>query len=302
MLIKGILILLFIFSHEAQALCGSLNITNSPNSVSLNANINPKIQFNIYRTWSNGNCNYRVGVDRGSSSSYDRKLSNGAYVLDIDFSKNSSMNTILKDPANANNSNEYIDGRMSNRDTVNQHDFYTELTLDPNAPSGIYTDTFLIKAYLDFGIFLILSDTRNIQFTYQIPDQVSLSLVNTNAPFNPNDTTQDINFGSLYGGATRKMDVVVQSNSGYKIDITSTNNGKIKHIGHPSTIDYVFKANGQIKDLSASSSSPVTIATGTGNHPNDGFRVPLEFVIQSTVNKVSGEYKDYLTITVTSHL
>lgn len=299
-------IFLFIINSPLLASCPGLALSNLPNVISLNNNINPQINFRVTRQDLSTECDYKVGFDRGSAPNYARKLYNQSNTLDFTLSKDVDLNSILKDVLDGNNASEYLKGKFQSSDNPKKlykdHHFYAGLTLNPNVPAGTYIDNFLIKLYDDNNGVYSLIESRSIQFYYGMPSQVALSIVNTNAAFDAMDTSQQIDFGTLTQGESQSFDVVIQSSNGYRLEISSANSGSLKHITANQNIQYIFRVNGQIQNLSGSNVSPVVVSTGLGNHPSDGFRVPLQFEVGSTTNKLSGTYHDTLTLTVTSNL
>jgi spore coat protein U-like protein len=63
-----------------------------------------------------------------------------------------------------------------------------------------------------------------------------------------------------------------------------------------SQINYNFYANSSLKNIS--STSPVSIMTGSGVTPTQGTRIPIKVVIQSVSGKDPGTYQDYVTFTI----
>lgn len=255
-------------------------------------------------------CRFRVGIDKGNSLDYNQrklfKQSDATKSLEFALSTRNSMNPPIKDPIQATNRREYIRGRfrVSNnpRRLFSDERFFAEVTLGTNDSSGIYRDTYYIKLYQENGTQLVEIESRPIIFTYEVPSNVALSLVNTNAAFNESDTSQTIDFGSLSQGESQSFDVVIEATNGYTLSISSDNNGKLKHKTSPypnTTVDYTFRAGGQPYTLST---SPIVISSGSGASPAGGFRVPLSFTVGDVNNKLSGEYEDRLIIRVTSSL
>lgn len=300
---------IFFFNITSHA-CSGLALSELPTEVNLNSNISPRIDFKVVRSTLNSSCTFRLGIDKGNTVDYNqRKLFNqtdNSKTLEFFLSKRNDMSAILKDPLDTNNKREYIQGKFkvanNPKKLFSNKKFFAEVILDPNSQSGIYQDTYYIKLYLVSGSQLIEIESRPIIFTYEVPTNVSLSLVNTNAPYDETDTTQNVDFGTLTEGEVQSFDVVIEATSGYTLSISSDNSGKLKHTTSPhanSTIDYIFRANGQPFTLTT---NPVVISNGTGASPTGGFRIPLSFTIGNVNNKLSGTYEDRLTIKVTSSL
>jgi spore coat protein U-like protein len=160
------------------------------------------------------------------------------------------------------------------------------------AYSGTYTNINSFEGYRDMNIFIVVS-----KFT-------SISLVDSGGSYDPTQTSKTLDFGELTTGEELSFDVRVASNAGYRLKISSANNGHLKRIGaieSTSQIDYTFYSNGTQIGLSNSSGSPVTIASGSGVTPAQGVRVPIRVVIGTVDStKDPGTYQDYITLTTIS--
>lgn len=290
----------------AQAFCPAINFQNLPGTIDLTSDTSQKINFDVTRSVSGVDCRYKIGVDRGRSANYNRKLFFGNNTMDFTLATNQALSRIIQDVPDAANSNNYISGRFKKKDgNIQQQSIYTDLVVGQNKPAGNYEDLFNFKLYQRTdGNNYPLQNTRTVLFRYTILETISVSLVGTNAPFDKFDTSEDLNFGVLNSGAQKSFDIVIQSNSGYVLNVSSQNNGKIKHTGSASnsTIDYSFMANGSNVNLNGSANSPVVISTGNGQHSSDGFRIPIQIIMGNVESKLAGSYRDDLTVTVTTNL
>lgn len=299
------IITLFLFSFQAFAYCPSIDIENLPPSFDFANDLTPRFSFRVTRDDRSESCIFAIGIDKGGAANYNRQLSGASGILNYNLSPEASINNIFKDVNDRTNNNEIILGEFrSNRGNSSQNTrFYGQLTLPNNATGGHYTDTVNVKVYeLFFGFFYILRQTKPLTLYYQVPEQIALSIVNRGASFDSNSTSRSLNFGSLSAGATRGVDVVIQTSAGYSLNVSSQNNGKMKHSQINSYVDYSLRANGQPVNLDGSSSSPRTIQTGTGGHPGDGFRFELDFEIGAVNTQPAGNYNDLITVTVTTNL
>lgn len=297
-------ILSLIFSAPVSAWCPNFTILNIPSQVNLNNDISPVTNLRVSRTTSFSTCKFSFGFTRGSSSSYNRRIYSGINSISFSLAKNNSMSRVLMDVNDAYSSNNYFKGRYKANKGGNtkSYNVYAELDLTGNEAPGFYSDQFDIRVYQEFGPFNLYYGSWPITYTYTIPENIAVSLVDTNAPFDAYDNSQDLSFGSLIEGSQKGFDIVIKSNTGYILNVSSLNNGKLKHQQVSAYIDYLFKVNGQATSLAGSSSSGVIVSNATGTHSGDGFRVPVLVEIGSTDNKVAGVYEDHLTITVTTNL
>jgi spore coat protein U-like protein len=299
-----IIAIALMYSTHLLAWCSNLNLLNIPSQVNLNNDISPVTNFQITRTTHSSSCRYRVGITKGTSSSYNRNLYSGINSIGFSLAKNNSMSKVLMDIYDANSSSNYFKGRFkANKGSdTRSHGIYAELDLTGNEAPGFYSDQFDIKVYQEFGPFNLYYGSWPITYTYSIPENIAVSLVETNAPFDAYDNSQDLSFGTLVQGSQKGFDIVIQSNTGYILNVSSLNNGKLKHQQVNTYIDYLFSVNGQPTSLAGSSSAGLNISNGTGSYSSDGFRVPILVEVGDTTNKVAGVYEDHLTITVTTNL
>lgn len=304
MKIKFTLLSLFlIIPNLGHAFCWDLYISNLQSSVTLNSDLSPNVQLKVNRTSYYDDCRYRIGVTKGSAPTYARKLYNGVSTMDFQITKSNS-NQVLKDkPDWVYNSNR-INGRFKSGQGSNQKNatLYADLTLSPSLQAGVYSDTYDVKLYQRFFGNYYLYDTKTVTFNYVVADQISISLVNTAAPFNPYDTSQYLNFGNLDQGESLGFDIVMQTTNGYNLKLSSANNGYLKHTVNSSKIKYNLYSHGALLDLANSNTVPVSASTGIGQHPSDGFRVPINVEVGDVTNKLSGQYSDTVTVTVTTYL
>lgn len=301
---KTITLLLFLFSTNVYPWCSDLNIIDNPGTVNLNNDLSPRTSLRLDRGDTYSSCDIKIGVTKGSSSNYNRKLFSIFSDINFNIAKSNSMSPILKDYYDSSGNTNIIFKRFrsNSRNPYKRFNLYCELTLNGNESPGTYTDTFYIKLYQRFLIFFYEYRSIPITYTYTVPNNINLSIVDSNQPFDLYDTSQDLNFGTISNGDQKSFDIVVQSNTGYQLQVSSHNNGKIKHTSTSSKINYTFKANGSAINLQNSNANPVTIGTGIGPHPSDGFRIPIQVEMGDPASKLAGTYEDHLVITVTTNL
>jgi hypothetical protein len=85
-----------------------------------------------------------------------------------------------------------------------------------------------------------LEQTKNVTFGAQVLQVVELSLVDQSGPFDPLDTVQALNFGTLTQNETGVFDVLVRSNTGYDVTFQFDNSGvtEIRRPSDTSTVPY----------------------------------------------------------------
>ncbi|MDD4973747.1 MAG: spore coat protein U domain-containing protein [Bacteriovorax sp.] len=264
----------------------------------------------ITRNKDNGNpCSlFFLAFTKGGAGSYNRRatnLSNGNTIY-YNIYKNSNSTGILKESSDISSPDETFFGTI-NKDQTNYYTYYMTLAPFGSIPpaAGTYVDNIQVQAYA--GTYTKINSVeghRDMNIYIVVSKFTSISLVDSGGTYDPAQTSKTLDFGELTTGEELGFDVRVASNAGYRLKISSSNNGHLKLIGasgSKSQIDYSFYSNGTQVGLGNSSSSPVTIASGSGVTPAQGVKVPIRVVIGTVDNtKVPGTYQDYITLTTIS--
>ncbi len=92
------------------------------------------------------------------------------------------------------------------------------------------------------------------------------------------------------------------SNTGYKITVSSLNDGSLLRSGGSETFNYTFKYDGQSINLVGSSNTPVTAKTeGTGGSYNTSSDVTVSYTGVAAASMVAGTYQDTLTLEISAN-
>ncbi len=258
----------------------------------------------IKRTSTSNSCRkFTITATRGNSPDYNRYMVNQGDSYTYNVFQNSNRTRTLKDFPEAKN-NETIREQFSN----NSSQVYMNVYFYPQRFAPPYNTIKRGGHYLDVVTFKVhkrdsatVDDSRNLSINMYLPKEVYLSLVDTGAGFNPNDTSQTLDFGILEQGEQRGFDLIAVSNAGYSISFSSMNNGKLVRLGNNSqTIAYTVKVNGITKGLTSSASSPVEVASGSGLTTTSGAVNHVDIEIGSVSGKQAGNYRDYITVTATT--
>lgn len=257
----------------------------------------------INRTETKNSCRrFFITLSKGFSSTYNRLLQSTSGTLPYNLYKESSHTNIIKEFPDISSTSEVIIGIFPKNSslttlTVSYYSLLPAVADDTAIPPGSYSDSITAKLYKGNGSNdNNLEESSSFNITTNIPKEIDLSLVNTGAPFDLNDTDESIDFGSLSPGQTNSFDIRVVTNAGYDISFSSANNGKLKHIDLTDTIDYIVNVNASPVDLSSSSSFPVTVGSGGGISPVGGNTLNVQVQIGSFSNKSAGNYQDHITI------
>lgn len=260
----------------------------------------------ITRTSNASGCsNYFLGFTKGGSASYSRLAHSAALNADISYNiyKNSDGTGILKDKPDIVSNSETFLGTIANNQVIASSYYFIVSGINSTSPPrfGTYTDTLVLKDYHGtWNTTSTLDDTINVNVTITVPKLIQLSLQSSGDVFDSSQTSKILDFGILEENEELSFDIKVVSNAGYNVSVASENSGKLKHgtaAGVNALIDYEFYANNTLKGLS---SSPVSIATGTGLTPAGGASVPIRVKIGQVDNKIEGDYQDVITVSVVS--
>jgi hypothetical protein len=301
---KWIMIFFLVITEVALADCNySLN---TPALVYGVTDSNPTVQstVSITRTGNNGNpcSNFFLAFPTGIHGNYNRHATNMLNGKNIYYNiyKNSNSTGILKGANDIASPDETFFGTINKNQTLTSTYHMTLAPFGSVAPAaGIYLDTIPVQAYSGtYNGNNSYQDTRSMFISIVVSRFTSISLVDSGGIFDAARTSKTLDFGELTTGDELGFDVRVVSNAGYRLQVSSSNNGVMKHVGAPSLIRYNFYSNGSLVGLVGSASSPVTIASGSGVTSADGVRVPIRVVIGSVdSNKSPGTYQDYITLT-----
>ena len=281
----------------------------APSIVYRTSETNPTIQSTVSinrRNSQSSNCStYFLAFTSsllGNYNRYARNTMNGGKIY-YNLYKFSNSTGILKGVSDISSPDETFSGIIGKNQT-NTYSYYMSLSpLGNIAPhAGVYYDDVKIEAYT--GTYTNkgpYENHRNLNIYIVVPKFTSLSLVDTGGSYDPGRTFKTLDFGELTTGKELSFDTRVVSNAGYRLKISSANNGKLsrnRSFDRHSSIHYRFYANGNLINLDDSSNSPVTIATGSGVTSADGAKIPIRVLIGKVDNSKSpGVYQDYITLT-----
>jgi hypothetical protein len=249
-----------------------------------------------------------LAFTKGWAASYNRRatnLFNGKFIY-YNIYKNSNSTGILKEPNDISSPDETFFGTISKNETKN-HTYYMKLApfgSDPPA-AGTYFDDIQVQAYSGTYTNINSYEGYSNMYMYIIVSKfTSISLVESGGVYDPTQTTKTLNFGELATNEELNFDVRVVSNSGYRLNVSSSNNGLMKQVGSAastSQIEYKFYSNGSLVGLGNSANTSVTIASGSGVTSSLGVKIPIKVVIGTVDStKLPGTYQDYITLTTIS--
>lgn len=250
--------------------------------------------------------NFFVTFNKGSyAPDYNRlaKRTSSANYVSYNLYKLINSQSILKSANDAISVNEVLDGTLIKNQTKTMTYYFSYLQPLSSPPlAGTYIDNIQVSFYQ--GIFPDKKNKeqdKNLNVTIIVPKLASLSLVDPGGIHDPSFNTKTLDFGELATNQELNFDIRMISNAGYQLKVSSVNNGSMSIAGstdNNSKIAYNFLINNQIINLSSSQSLPVIIASYSGVTPPGGAVITGKAIIQSVEGKNSGDYQDYLTLTI----
>ena len=245
-----------------------------------------------------GTCSFFVTFAAGSSGNFGtRTMTLGASQLPYNIHDSVTRSNVLKDLQTA-NENEILTGviPVDNPGTESLDlSYYVHMTPGLIRQAGDYTDTVTMTLYRGTLTNYTQMATRNVRYRALIPKVAEASVVSSGGVFDANATQYNVDFGILQEGDRDRLDVLVRTNAGYKLELLSQNLGKLRLIGGAGgTVPYTLTVGGQVVNLS----SKVTIAERSGVTQSGGDRFPMQIEIGTMADAVPGNYRDDITVIV----
>ena len=268
-----------------------------PTSVSLNGQTQQLISFAVESNKSD--CPHFVSVS-SAAGSYQRRLVKtadmGSYLPFQLYQADN--NSILKDYPPTGYSEFLVPTRLSKRTT---HRFRASLSIPfVFAPAGRYAARYQFKLFSGTPSVTSnpLETSRYVEFYYILPERIALSLVPSGSPFDLFNKNLTLDFGTLAVGSGQFFDIVVLSNAGMEITMSSLNDGVMTSTSATGAVDYQVSFNGgSFRSLKGSLSRPLLIAKESGVLPLRGRRIRTQVQISSLAQAKAGTYTDNIVIT-----
>ncbi len=288
------------FAPGASANCG-LSIIASDLNVEWDLNwTSLGISVQVSKT-DPAQCTFGLGASQGGAGSYTRQASNGGLALHYQLYQDSNKSKILKSAPDITSANDAIMVTMPAGGNPQVEMYYFDIPFaaatSPLVAAGVYTDSFIINAYegSDPALFAdppATSATVNVNIT--VPKMIRLALVDTGGVFQDTATTKSIEFGNLNPGKVSRFDMRIRTNAGYQVNVSSANNGNMKHITGTTLVPYTMTVNG----VTADTTGAVPVLNSTGQTSLVGLGYPVRITIGTLPTMpLAGEYRDTVTIT-----
>ena len=303
---KKLLLLILLLSKPSFAACGiSVLASNVP--ISWNQNFNFQAVTVTVKKSQQPACTVGITFTAGGGASYTaRRMTAGAASLGYQLFQDSALTHVLKDYPDLNSTSDFdLVTFPAGKNLSQTLTYYIKIPATAQlGASGTYTDGFNIKAYegSNFSNYLNPVTVSAVTVNTIVPKLVALSLVGTGQPFSPTSTAQSLNYGTLVNGAVLGFDLLVQSNAGFAITFSSQHNGALANSSPEikTVVAYGMQVDSSAKNLNSSASTPVVVATGSGQTTVSGNRHNIAVTIGSVDATMAGTYSDNITVTATT--
>ena len=243
----------------------------------------------------------RLAHNSGHSIEYNLYPVSGDNILK-DLSASDAYTTYLVD-----NSLLYRLGSSQNRWA--NHDLFYEIRIPKGQimdVSGVYSNTFEIGVFTrnnnnNFAgleeYFDRSNERKRVTLNIITADVIQVSVLPTGGSpdFGPSGYTMD--FGIMEQGDKEAADLFVRSSTSYKLEVASSNQGRMKHRHLSGYVPYILDFSGRTIDLSEGIALLEEFQAPTGQ---EGRRYPLAVEIGEINTQPSGEYQDILTFSITA--
>jgi spore coat protein U-like protein len=298
---KLIFSIVFIFSISVFADCRF--IVDSPIIFTnlWNEKINLVEEITIEKSISSKSCDgYAFYFSRGNSNNYDRKAKSWKnYSINYNLFKNNNMTGVLKDRPDVGNESEFIFGNFLSNTKIKIPFYFNIPMTSEMLPSGMYSDEIILNTYSfnsQRNTYLFESG-KVIPVRIEIPKMINVSLLNVGDTFDPSRTSKVLDFGELYSGKELSLAIKVASNSGFRVYLSSMNDGYLRNMYSGQKIDYLLFVKNEKINLSHSSIKPVLFGQNCGTTGHEGKSFETRVKIGNINEKKDGVYEDYITVT-----
>jgi len=302
------LITIFNFYSKSSHACEdfSFNLSNITFTLAENSGAY-RADLNVSRRSQEGECPFYIRIINAENplNVYGSARSpQGEIKYSISRDPSPHTQSVLNSSADWGNKKQFIEGTIG-KTSINFPLYFHVLTEGMNQeviPHGFYQDTFLVQVYdgkrseTPKTPFLV----RKVSVKIFVPSAIRISLVSAGSPFQPHDTNELLDFDMLQKGKFKEMDLWVKSNTGYSVYLSSENDGSLKMSKNlrSEKINYDFFVDSIRKPLTGSAHHWVLVAKRSQGTPPGGRSHRFRFQIGDVVNKLAGEYSDFITVTV----
>jgi len=234
----------------------------------------------------------------GNANSYQRKAFKNGHTLEYTL-ENISPNGTLKSINDYSSENEFLSTYIGlGENKIIQGLFKMPVQTMPGGP-GHYQDVvnITVVGYKNTSAYRI-GMTKQLVINIQTQTSMELSIVPVGAGHNSSSTSATLNFGELTTGKELGADLIVKSNTGYRVRVGSNENGNLKHSNQQSFIPYEFYFANSLTNLAGTNGNPVSVTTKSGGSEQAGDRYNMRVKIGNTTGKPQGQYADTILVSI----
>jgi hypothetical protein len=242
---------------------------------------------------------YRIFFGKGSAQSYQRTARASGVSINYNLHNNINKAGILKEQGDALSTAEWVDMQAPEKYTNYAAPFFIsipDLFTQNFPPKGTYTDNINVTVYVVKNGNYNFDATSSLAISIIVPTRLDISLVDVGGSFDAASLSKVFDFGALSQNQEKTADLVVRSNTPYRLKMSSQNGSKLKQ-GSVASVNYLVTSNGNNVSVS-SPNTEVIFANGNGTAGVSGDRFNIKVKIdEATTSKIAGLYEDVITIT-----
>ena len=237
----------------------------------------------------------------GNANSYQRKVFKNGHTLEYTL-ENISPNGTLKSLNDHSGENEFLSVYINRGENkIIQGLFKMPVQTMPGG-AGHYQDVVnvTVVGYKNRSANRV-GMTKQLVINVQTQTSMELSIVPVGAGHNSSSTSATLNFGQLTTGKELSADLIVKSNTGYRVRVGSDQNGNFKHSNQQMFIPYQFYFANSMVNLSGTNGNPTSVTTKSGGSVSAGDRYNMRVKVGSVAGKPSGQYSDTIQVSISAN-
>ena len=249
-----------------------------------------------------GALDFFVTVDGGDAGSFDPRYATASDGSQLRYYVYDNLNdrNILRSGTNL-DSKEVITGSFSSGQSYAQKTKSYAVFV----PAGQYAANATYEDELTFTVYTGTPDnydpttavTESVPITLAVPRSIAVRLNDPGGSFPGGNQTYSLDFGSLFDGETREIDLLVNSTVNYYVAFSSNNSGAMSRTGGSATVNYTMLVDGSTVDLSSGYTEAISGESPTISGPR-AYR--MKITIGGVDGLPAGTYEDTVTIDVVS--
>lgn len=248
-------------------------------------------------------CDYFIAFSFGEVAGTQRRMVRvgGPGFLDYNLYKSPGQTNLLLPLNVANSANVLVREFTGHEHPPIQETIYWQVPSLQLIPAGIYKDRVIVRLYIGDinGDFCPGDNPKHVDFFLQVCSFIDLSIVEPGGAFLSGDTEEVLSFGIVNPGDFKEADVLVRSNTSFKLYFRSENNNVLLHENNfpGGSVPYQLKVNNILQDLS--SGQDELVGTHHGVTPVGGELFRTRVTIGNFATPPAGTYRDKIYVTVT---